>query len=163
MMKLAIIFHSESGNTKEVAQLIAQGAEKIEGVESRCMSISEVDKPYINKAKAVIFGSPTYHANLTWKMKRWFDEESSNYDFKGKIGAMYGTENFLGGGADMSLLTMAGHLLVNGMLVYSGGAAAGKPYTHYGAVTIQNGNQKQQERAVVFGERIAKKAVELFG
>jgi NAD(P)H dehydrogenase (quinone) len=78
------------------------------------------------------------------------------------LGAVYGTENFLGGGADMSLLTMAGHLLVNGMLVYSGGAAEGKPYTHYGAVAIQNGDQKQQERAVVFGERVARKAVEIF-
>jgi len=48
------------------------------------------------------------------------------------------------------------------MLVYSSGSAEGKPYTHYGAVCIENGNEDEQLRAEKFGERIAKKAAEIF-
>ena len=161
-MKLAILYHSESGNTKEVGEVIAKGARKIEDLDAKCMSIENIDEQYISESKAVIFGCPTYHGDLSWQMKKWFDQSSGNYDFSDKIGAMYATENYLGGGADVSLLTLAGHMLVNGMLVYSGGAAEGHPYTHYGVVTIQNGNQEQQEKAEIFGERIAAKTVETF-
>jgi len=48
------------------------------------------------------------------------------------------------------------------MVVYSGGAGAGKPYTHYGAVCLADGTEEQQERAEIFGRRVASKALELF-
>jgi len=39
----------------------------------------------------------------------------------------------------------------------------GDPYTHFGAVCIRDGDETQKERARLFGARIAKKAVEVFG
>jgi len=53
-------------------------------------------------------------------------------------------------------------LLVKGMLVYSSGVADGQPFIHFGPVCIHEGDEGQQERAKIFGERIAKKTVELF-
>ena len=75
---------------------------------------------------------------------------------------MFATANYVGGGAEIAELAMIGELLVKGMLVYSAGAAEGQPFTHYGAVCIQSGDESQQERAKIFGERIARKAVEIF-
>lgn len=49
-----------------------------------------------------------------------------------------------------------------GVLVYSGGTSWGQPYTHYGAIVIKDGDDTQKERARLFGERVAKKAMELF-
>lgn len=48
------------------------------------------------------------------------------------------------------------------MLVYSGGALEGKPPAHFGAVVQKGGDDVQLEKARVFGQRIAKKALELF-
>lgn len=160
-MKLSIIYHSKTGNTKEIAQIIASGAKEVRDVEVKCMSIDDIDNEYLDQSKAVVFGCPTYLADISWQLKKWFDE-SKRYNLKGKLGAMFATENYLGGGADFALLTLAGHMLVKGMLVYSSGSAEGQPYIHYGVVCIKNGDSDQRERAKIFGKRIALKTLELF-
>ena len=160
-MKIAIVFYSKSGNTKKVADLIAEGAKKINDVDVKCMSIEDIDDGFIQESKAVIFGSPTITGTFSWQLKQWLDM-ARHIKFGGKLGAVFATANYVGGGSDIAELSMIGELLVKGMLVYSAGAAVGQPFTHYGAVCIQGGDESQQERARIFGERIAKKAAELF-
>ncbi|ADO77544.1 flavodoxin family protein [Halanaerobium praevalens] len=160
-MKISIIYHSESGNTREVAEIIKDGCLKVEKVEVKTMSIDEFEPEFINSSQTIILGSPTYSGDISWQLKSFLDQ-NKKIDYKGKLGAVFATENFIGGGADNALLTMISHLLVKGMLVYSAGAAAGHPYTHFGVVCIQAGSESQKERAAIFGRRIAQKTVELF-
>jgi len=160
-MNISVLYHSESGNTEKVAGIIKNGLEKVEGVDARIFPIENPDLDFINASKAVLFGSPIYTGDMSWQMKSFLDK-NKKVKLKGKLGAVFATENYLGGGADSALLTLIGHLLVKGMVIYSGGAAEGKPYTHFGAVCIKDGDKDQQKRAEIFGERIAKKAVELF-
>lgn len=160
-MKIAIIYHSETGNTKEIAEIIGEGVNELDGVEYKCMSITDVDDEFINDSKAVILGCPTYYGDFSWQIKKWFDEYKG-CKLNDKLGATFATENFLGGGADFALLTLVGHMLVRGMVVYSGGAAEGKPFTHFGAVAIKNGDEEQRNRARIFGLRVAKKTIELY-
>ena len=161
-MNLSIIYHSESGNTEEVAGIIKRGAEEYKEINVKSMHIDEIDIDYINSSKAVIFGTPTYTGDLSHQMKNWFGNYSSDLDLSGKLGAVFATQRYVGGGADVALKTMIGHLLVKGMVVYSAGAAKGKPFTHFGAVCIQSGNKEQRDRAEIFGKRIAEKTLELF-
>ena len=160
-MKLAVLYHSETGNTESVAEIIAEGAREAGDIEVKSMGIEDIDDKFVDEAEAVIFGSPTYLANISWQTKKWLDT-SRSYDLSGKLGAVFATEKYLGGGADTALLTLIGHILVKGMIVYSGGASAGQPYTHYGVVCIEGGNDDQKERAKIFGNRVASKALELF-
>lgn len=160
-MNITILYHSESGNTEEVAGIIKSGCNKIEGIKAEVMSIKDADVEFINSSEAIILGSPTYTGNMSWQLKSFLDK-NSKINYKGKLGAVFATENFIGGGADSALISMLSHLLVKGMVVYSAGASEGKPYTHFGAVCIQAGNKEQRARAEIFGERIAKKTVELF-
>lgn len=161
-MNLSIIYHSETGNTEEVAKIIKKGAEDYKDIQVKNMHIDDLDVDYINSSKAVIFGSPTYTGDLSHQMKNWLGNYPSEIDFSGKLGAVFATQRYVGGGADVALKTMIGHLLVKGMVVYSSGSAEGKPFTHFGAVCIQSGNKEQKERAEIFGKRIAKKSLELF-
>jgi len=160
-MKIAIIYHSESENTKKVAEVVAQGASSVTSVEVKTMSIEDFDMAFAAEAKAIIFGCPTYCGTFSWQIKKWFDTTKVNLE--GKLGAAFATENYLGGGADVAELGMIGHMLVRGMLVYSAGAGKGAPFTHYGAVTIKEGADWEQERAKILGKRIAEKSLELFG
>lgn len=162
MLKIAIIYHSKIKNTKEIAEIISEGVKEIEGIEVMAMHLDNIDYEFVKEAKAVIFGTPTYYANMSWQLKKWFDE-SRDCKLEGKIGAVFATEDYLGGGADTALLTMINHLMVKGMLVYSGGSALGHPYIHLGIVTIKNGDEAQRERAKIFGKRIAQKTKDLFG
>ncbi len=93
-------------------------------------------------------------------MKKWI--ETTKLRLAGKVGSVFVTEGYIGGGADFAEMGLIAHLLVLGMLVYSGGTSWGQPFIHYGAVAIKDGDEAQRERARIFGERIARKTQELF-
>lgn len=160
-MKLAIVYFSKTGNTKEMAQIVADGMKKVEGVEVGIFDIEHIDDDFIKESRAVVFGTPTYYANTCWQIKKWFDE-SKPYNLEGKIGAVFATANFAQGGADTAILTIINHLMVKGMLVYSGGSALGQPYIHLGAVALKENFEESKEQFSIFGERIAQKAIALF-
>lgn len=161
-MKISIIYHSESGNTEKIAHVISKGMCNAGDVDVKCMSIDNIDIDFAKESSAFIFGTPTYMASMSWQMKKFIDTESKQLCMEGKMCGVYATANFFGGGAEIAELSMIGQLLVRGVLMYSAGASKGAPYTHIGTVAIKDGNEFENERAELFGERFAKKALELF-
>ena len=162
-MKIAIIYHSESGNTEKMAELVREGCLSVQGTEARCMSIDEVDDDYVKQAKAVIFGCPTYEGSCSWQMKRYLDTGPKG--LAGKLGGVFASQNWPGGGgASFAEMTVIAGMLVLGMLVFSGGISMGAPYLHFGAVSSRAPTQDlYHERCVKLGKNIALKAAELFG
>lgn len=161
-MNLSIVYHSISGNTEKIAKIMEEAVSQINGIEAKAISIDAIDEKYIEESTAIIFGSPVYCGTYTWQMKKFLDT-SLGLKIQDKLAGVFMTENYLGGGADFAELSLVGCLLVRGMIVYSSGAMNGDPMTHYGAVTIKDGDEFQIERAKVFAQRIAKKAIQLFG
>lgn len=161
-MKLSIIYFSKSGKTKEMAQVIAGGMKSLSDIEVGIFDLEHIDYEFLSESKAVVFGTPTYYANTCWQIKKWFDE-SKNIKLDGKIGAVFATADFAQGGADTAILTIINHLMVKGMLVYSGGSAMGLPYIHLGAVALKENFEQSKPMFEIFGQRIAKKTIELFG
>jgi NAD(P)H dehydrogenase (quinone) len=162
-MKIAIICHSETGNTERMAELVGQGCEQVAGIKARCMAIDEVDAGWAAEVRAVIFGSPTYEGTCSWQMKRYLDTQPEG--LLGKLGGVFVSQNWPGGGggsfAEMSVI--AG-LLVHGMIVYSGGISVGKPFLHFGAVSTRAPQEELcRQRCLKLGSNIASKAQELFG
>ena len=100
------------------------------------MSQTAIDKEFLAASSAVFFGTPTYLASTCWQWKKWFDEPAP-CSLGGKLGAVFATANFAQGGADIAIQTLLTHMLVKGMLVYSGGGACGQPYIHLGAVALK--------------------------
>jgi NAD(P)H dehydrogenase (quinone) len=162
-VQVAIIYHSETGNTKQMADLVREGCLRVQGIEARCMALDAVDEAYVVEAKAVILGSPTYEGSCTWQMKRYLDSAAKG--LAGKLGGVFASQNWPGGGgASFAEMTMIAGMLVRGMLIYSGGIAEGQPYLHFGAVSCRAPEEDlYRERCLKLGENIARKAVELFG
>ena len=50
-MRMAIIYHSVTGNTKNMGEHIAIGMQFVEGVEARCFPIENVDIEYVKDSK----------------------------------------------------------------------------------------------------------------
>ena len=162
-MKIAIIYHSETGNTRRMADLVREGCLRVPGVEARCMPVDDVDDAYVAAAAAVLLGSPTYEGSCTWQIKRYLDTAARG--LAGKLGGVFCSQNWPGGGgASFAEMVMIAGMLVRGMLIYSGGIAEGQPYLHFGAVSRRAPEEElYRERCLKFGENIARKAVELFG
>lgn len=162
-MKIAVIYHSETGNTKMMAELVGEGCMKVPGIEAKVMSVDKVDNDYLVEAKALILGSPCYEGTCSWQMKRWLDSQPPN--LWGKLGGCFVSQNWPGGGgASFAEMTLIAGMLVLGMIVYSGGYRAGEPYLHFGAVSAKAPKEPlYKKRCIKLGENIASKAIELFG
>lgn len=161
-MQIAIIYHSETGNTRRMAELVEQGCRSVPGVEAQCMPVEAVDDSYVTEAAAVIIGTPTYEGSCSWQVKRYLDTKPSG--LAGKIGGVFASQNWPGGGgASFAEMTVIAALLVHGMLVYSGGIAVGAPYLHFGAVSEKSPDRAElyRERCIKLGENIARKVTDL--
>jgi NAD(P)H dehydrogenase (quinone) len=164
-MKISILYYSETGNTEKVAGFIASGAKKVPETEVKTFNLKDqngIDWSFVEDSGAVIFGTPTYYANMCWQMKKWIDTDSES-KLGGKIGAVFATENSPhGGGGELAIMTLINHLLVKGMLIYSGGAAHGRPFIHVGPTVVRDQITEREPICRLFGERVAEKAHELF-
>ena len=69
-MKMAVIYHSASGHTKEMAEVIAEGMQAAGG-DAKSFSIDNIDEDWVKESKCVVIGTPIYLASLSGKMKSW--------------------------------------------------------------------------------------------
>ena len=91
MNKVSIIYHSETGNTRKMAELVAEGVRKT-GCEAMIMAVDGLNVEYIEQSRAVLFGSPTYYGTTSWQMKKLMDTISVNLE--GKLGAPFASANW---------------------------------------------------------------------
>lgn len=163
-MKMAVIYHSVTGNTKNMGNLIAEGMNSLEHVEAKCFPIEAVDNAFVKECACVVFGSPIYAAHISFQMTDYMQKEAGKLSLAGKLTGAYATAQYVHGGGELGVRELLDYCLVFGALTYSGGAACGKPVIHLGPVGIDNTLDINQFGAnfKLYGERMAAKAVELF-
>ena len=108
-MKLAVIYDSTTGNTKQAAEWIVEGMNQIEGIESRAFPIHDTDEAFVKDACGVVVGSPSYAALMTPDMHAWLLSSAGKLGFAGKLGGAFATEQFTHGGGEtviQSILTV---------------------------------------------------------
>lgn len=164
-MKIAVIYHSVTGNTKKMGELIVKGMNCIEGVEAKCFPIEAVDAAFAKEAKCIVFGSPIYAAHITGQMMNYLLSEAGKLDLAGKLVGAYATAQYVHGGAELGIREILDHAMVMGALTFSGGGSYGKPFIHLGPVGIDHTMDINQfaDNFEIYGSRMAQKAVELFG
>jgi NAD(P)H dehydrogenase (quinone) len=160
MNKIAIIYHSETGNTRAMAELIAQGAQN-GNCEARTIPVDELDNAFVKEARAVLFGSPTYYGTVSWQMKRLMDTIPVN--LTGKLGAPFASAAWRGGGGyEFAEFTLIAGMLIRGMMIYTGGVTTGGPPTHFGAVSAAAPEGFDADRCRKLGLNVAAKVNELW-
>lgn len=168
-MKLAVIYDSKTGNTRQAAEWIVEGMLGVPGIEAEAFSIGEVNEAFVREARGVVIGSPSYAAMLTPELHAWLFSSGRRLGLAGKLGGAFATEQFTHGGGEAVIQSILTLEMVNGMLCYSGGNAFGMPVIHLGPVGV-NGNVEKhnalahyRECFAIYGRRFAEKAMELFG
>jgi len=159
---LSVIYYSRSGNTRTMAETIVDGAHRVEKVTARAFAIDAIDADFVKASKCVVFGSPTYMADMAPAMKAWFVESAKQYGLAGKMGGAFATANYHHGGSELVMQGLVTQMLVTGMLVYSGGGAHGVPIIHLGPAAFGGKLEESEELFLTYGERIATKMVEVF-
>ena len=163
-MKAAIIYHSVTGNTQRMGEVIAQGMASVDGTEVRTFPINAVDFDYVKDCQCVIFGSPIYAAHITGDMTVFLQQSGKKLSLAGKLCGAYTTAQYIHGGDTQGIQDMLTHCLVYGAMVYSGGSADGTPVIHLGPVGIDRSMDIStfDETFRIYGQRMANQARLLF-
>jgi len=157
MAKVLVIYHSRTGNTARVAQLVAAGAEEA-GAEVVLKKVEETDPQELLDYDAVIAGTPTYYGLMSAPLKQLFDDTVRFHkQLVGKVGGAFTSSANVGGGNETTILSILQAMLVHGMVVQ--GSAVGD---HYGPVAVSAPDERATEQARALGKRVAELAARLF-
>jgi len=160
-MKAVIVFDSRTHTTEKAAGFIDEGLKSLDDIEVRCFHIDEADFEYIQQSQLVIFGSPTYMASVTAKMKSWLESNAGKLKLAGKLGGAYATEQYIHGGAENAIQEMLVFMMVMGMMTYSGGSACGKPVIHLGPVGMSQDIERFKDLFVTYGQRMGEQLLKI--
>ena len=90
MSKALIVYSTRTGETKDIAELIAEGL-RMQGAEADVVNVTSVKKEAdLEGYDAYVFGSPTYHRDMIGTMKTFlFLAQKANLG--GKLGGAFGS------------------------------------------------------------------------
>ncbi len=150
MAKGIVVYYSRSGNTKEMAEIIAEAMDAA-GLATECKSVDKVKAADLLGYDAIVMGSPTYYGHMAWPLKQLFDDSIANHGgLNGKVGAAFTSAANIGGGNETTIMGIIEAMLISGMVVQ------GDPKgDHYGPVSIGKPDERVRKQCTRRGQRIA--------
>jgi NAD(P)H dehydrogenase (quinone) len=150
MPKGIVIYYSRTGNTKEMAEMIAKAMNETD-LPTECKSVDEVDANEVFECDAIVIGSPTYYGQMAAQIKQLIDDLVGLHGkLDGKVGAAFTSSANIGGGNETTIMGIIEAMLISGMIVQ------GDPKgDHYGPVSISKPDKRVQRQCQRCGQRIA--------
>jgi NAD(P)H dehydrogenase (quinone) len=153
--EILVLYYSQYGATKQMAQLIARGVEQVSGVRARLRTVPKISTvceaiepvipdsgaPYaelrdLEECIGLALGSPTRFGNMASAMKYFWDGTGGvwmKHSLVGKPAALFTSTGTMHGGQESTLLSMMLPLLHHGMVI------VGLPYSEPELSTTQSG------------------------
>jgi NAD(P)H dehydrogenase (quinone) len=153
--EILILFYSQYGATRQMAQLIARGVEQVGGASARLRTVPKISAvcettepgipesgaPYVElrdleECIGLALGSPTRFGNMASAMKYFWDGTGGlwmKHTLAGKPAALFTSTGTMHGGQESTLLSMMLPLLHHGMII------VGLPYSESELSSTQSG------------------------
>jgi len=90
MAKAIVVYESKYGNTKRVAEAIAEGMREAPGVEAVLNEVKEVELDKLTEFDAILVGSPNHMGSATKGIRKFIDE-LGRLSLGVKLGAVFDT------------------------------------------------------------------------
>ena len=155
MTEILVLYYSQGGAVREMAQLIARGIESVKGAKARIRTVPKVSAnceatepeipskgdPYVELSDlqeciGLALGSPTRFGNMAAPMKYFLDGTTSLWlkgTLIGKPACVFTSTGSMHGGNETTLLTMMLPLMHHGMMM------VGLPYSEPELSSTQSG------------------------
>jgi NAD(P)H dehydrogenase (quinone) len=158
-MKVLILYYSKGGNTRKLADAIAEGVAQVDGVEAVLRHTKDVTKDDFISASGLIVGSPVYFGTMAAQLKQVLDEfVGVRKKMENKVGAAFATAGDASGGKETTMMSIIQALLIYGMVI------VGDPFSatgHYGTACVGAPDAGTQENGRKLGRRVAELAKQL--
>jgi NAD(P)H dehydrogenase (quinone) len=155
MKEILVLYYSQYGAVKQMAQLVARGIELASGISARVRTVPKVSAvceavenavpdsgaPYVQiqdleECSGLALGSPTRFGNMAAPLKYFIDSTSGLWQkgvLAGKPAAVFTSTGSLHGGQETTLISMMLPLMHHGMLM------VGLPYTEPELISTVSG------------------------
>jgi len=158
-MQILILYYSRSGNTRKLAEAIAEGVNSVEGTTAVLRSTAEVTIEDFVAAAGIIAGSPVYFGTMAAELKKVFDDfVGVRKKMEGKVGAAFATGGDASGGKETTMFSIIQAMLIYGMVV------VGDPMSatgHYGVACVGAPDSGACDHGRKLGARVATLAKKL--
>ena len=166
MPKISIIYDTRGGNTEKMAEAVASGIEQVEDITKNIIHVDEAKADDLLESEGIIIGSPTHCGLISWKLKKFFDENTGEAwgEVKGKIGAAFSSSGGLGGGNESTVFSILNLLMNYGFLVFGLPDYAAPGVTaHYGAVAVGEPDEEELKSCRILGKQTAEYVKKMHG
>jgi NAD(P)H dehydrogenase (quinone) len=152
-MQVLVLYFSKGGNTRRLAEAIAEGVNSIEGATVKLITTQNVTKDDFIESAGIIAGSPVYFGSMAAELKKVFDDfVSVRKQMEDKVGAAFTTSGDPTGGKETTLMSIIQCLMIYGMII------AGDPMSatgHYGTACVGVPDTDTIENGKKLGQRVA--------
>ncbi|MBF0282011.1 MAG: flavodoxin domain-containing protein [Zetaproteobacteria bacterium] len=179
-MRILIVFQSDYGHTKSMAESIAAGAKAVAPESEIVLQIAEqTSNEDLEHADVLFFGTPVHMGSMAWSMKKLVDQGAKLWmenRLEGKVGGVFVTGGGFGdagGGVETTMIGLHANFLEHGMMVVGfpkslpGYADGGLQWGAYARCATHEGMPKelsatQQVGARSYGAHVVEVAQKLF-
>ena len=139
MGEILVLYYSAGGSVRRMAELIAEGVERVPGAQARVRTVARINDPAaakdgpphcelkdLEECAGLALGSPTRFGNMAAPLQAFFDGTAALWHkgaLAGKPACVFTSAGSMHGGQESTLLSMMLPLLHHGMLI------VGMPYT----------------------------------
>ncbi len=152
-MQVLVLDYSKGGNTRKLAEKVAEGVESVSGMKALMRTTQEVTKEDFVNSAGIVAGSPVYFGVMAWDLKRIFDEfVVVRKKMENKVAAAFATGGDASGGKETTMMSIIQCFLIYGMVV------VGDPMDatgHYGVACAGAPDKTAMENANKLGRRVA--------
>jgi NAD(P)H dehydrogenase (quinone) len=156
--RILVMYYSEGGNTKQMAELVAEGARSVPDTEVRLKTVDETTAEDLVWCDGIAVGSPTHMGSIAWQMKKWWDTVAQPlwYSIEGKIGCAFSSSGGNAGGGELTCLALNIVLMNYGLFVFGVPDYVAPGQTlHYGAICAgKPRNDGEREACRRLGRRL---------
>jgi NAD(P)H dehydrogenase (quinone) len=181
MAKILVLYATDYGNTKKLAEAVAAGARTVSGAEVTLKTAEEATKEDLLAADGIIVGTPVHMGSPDWRVKKFIDTVCSRLWMKdaliGKVGGVFATGGGFGnagGGNEIALLSLMANFAELGMVIiplpkntpgYKNGGIHWGPYARSMGTNMEQEGVKEEslEAGRHHGANIARAATLLKG
>ncbi|MEW6350328.1 MAG: flavodoxin domain-containing protein [Thermodesulfobacteriota bacterium] len=145
MPKITIVYASDYGSTKRMAEAVAEGARSVEGTEVQVKKADEATADDLLSSDGIVIGTPVHMGSVDWRVKKFIDMVCSGLWMKdlvlGKVGAVFASGSGYGGGGggcELAMLALLNNIAELGLIIVPlpkstpGYPAAGLQWGPYG-------------------------------
>jgi len=151
MKKIAVVYYSKTGNTRAMAELVAEGAAMEPDVQVDVKAVEDFPAKMALDYDGLILGSPTYYGSMAFQIKKFFDDSVAFHGkLSGKAGGAFSSAANIGGGNETTICGILNAMLIHGMIVQ--GTPNGD---HYGVVSIGGPDNRVEKQCRELGKRVA--------